>query len=403
MIFHPGLRRRGRYNRPKGLRMECKAFYLLLAFGLASCASTPENLFVPVSETVSGASTVDMLVATTRRSAENPGELYSGERGNDLTFANVAVSIPPDSVRAVGDVQWPMTPPGNPATDFVTTKVRRLDFQGVRTWLDSNGMGTRKHRVLIFVHGFNNRFGDAVFRFAQFVHDSDADVTPILFTWPSRGNLFAYGYDRESASLSRDAFEQLLNMLVRDPRVGKVDILAHSMGNFLVLETLRQMALRNRVIPSKIDDVMLAAPDVDVDAFESELADMGDRRPKFTLFASRDDKALALSGWIWGSDARLGAIDPKAEPYKSRLAAEHVNVFDLTDIKSTDAANHNKFVQSPELVRLVGDRLASGQTLSDLKETAVDQLLGATANELGALETSVEEAETPKDENPAAK
>jgi len=228
-------------------------------------------------------------------------------------------------------------------------------------------------------------------------------VTPILFTWPSRGNLFAYGYDRESASLSRDAFEQLLNMLVRDPAIGKIDILAHSMGNFLVLETLRQMALRDRAIPSKIDDVMLAAPDVDVDAFENELADMGDPHPKFTLFPSRDDKALALSGWIWGSDARLGAIDPKAEPYKSRLAAEHVNVFDLTDIKSTDAANHNKFVQSPELVRLVGDRLANGQTLSDLRQSVADQFLGAAASEVGALETSVEKAETTEVENPAAK
>jgi esterase/lipase superfamily enzyme len=271
-----------------------------------------------------------------------------------------------------------------------------------RTWLDSNGTRTRKHRVLIFVHGYNNRFGDAVFRFAQLVHDSDAEVTPILFTWPSRGNVFAYGYDRESASLSRDAFEQLLNMLVHDPAVAKVDILAHSMGNFLALETLRQMALRNRAIPSKIDDVMLAAPDVDVDGFENELADMGDPHPKFALFASQDDKALALSGWIWGSDARLGAIDPNAEPYKSRLAAEHVNVFDLTDIKSMDAANHNKFVQSPELVRLVGDRLASGQTLSDLHESVVDQFLAATASEVGALETSVEKAETAKSENPAA-
>jgi esterase/lipase superfamily enzyme len=380
-----------------------KALCLIFAFGLTSCANTPENLFLPVSETVAGASAVDMLVATTRRSAKNPGELYSGERSSGLTFANIVVSVPPDSARTAGEVQWPQTLPGNPATDFVTTKVRRLDLDAARAWLDSTGTGTRKHRVLIFVHGYNNRFGDAVFRFAQFVHDSDAEVTPILFTWPSRGNLFAYGYDRESASLSRDAFEQLLNMLVRDPKIGKVDILAHSMGNFLVLETLRQMALRNRVIPSKIDDVMLAAPDVDVDAFESELADMGDPHPKFTLFASRDDKALALSGWIWGSDARLGAIDPKAEPYKSRLAAKHVNVFDLTDIKSTDAANHNKFVQSPELVRLVGDRLARGQALSDLRESVVDQFLGATANELGALETSVEEAETPKDENPAAK
>ena len=383
--------------------MDCKAIHLLFAFGLASCASTPENLFAPVSETASGGSAVDMLVATTRRSAENPGELYSGERGNALTFANVVVSIPPDSVRAAGEVNWPRTLPGNPATDFVTTKVSRLDLKAARAWLDSNATATRRHRVLIFVHGYNNRFGDAVFRFAQFVHDSDAKVTPILFTWPSRGSVFAYGYDRESASLSRDAFEQMLNMLARDPAIESVDILVHSMGNFLVLETLRQMALRNGAIPAKIEDVMLAAPDVDVDGFESELADMGGRRPKFTLFASRDDRALALSGWIWGSDARLGAIDPNAEPYKSRLAAEHVNVFDLTDIKSTDAANHNKFVQSPELVRLVGDRLASGQTLSDLRQSVADQILGAAASEVGALETSVEKAETTEVENPAAK
>ncbi len=100
--------------------------------------------------------------------------------------------------------------------------------------------------------------------------------------------------------------------------------------------------------------------------------------------------------------SRLGAIDPNAEPYKSRLAAEHVNVFDLTDIKSSDAVNHNKFVQSPELVRLVGNRLASGQTLSDLRQRVTDQFLGAAASEVGALETSVEEAETPEVENPAA-
>jgi esterase/lipase superfamily enzyme len=203
--------------------------------------------------------------------------------------------------------------------------------------------------------------------------------------------------------LSRDAFEQLLNMLARDPAVENIDILAHSMGNFLTLETLRQMALRHGAVPPKINDVMLASPDVDAGAFASELADMGHPRPKFTLFASRDDKALALSRWIWGSDARLGAIDPKAEPYKSRLAAENVNVFDLTDIKSNDAANHNKFLQSPELVQLVGNRLASGQTLSDLYQSVVDHILTTTANGVGALETTVEQAETPEAQNPASK
>jgi esterase/lipase superfamily enzyme len=383
--------------------MTCKTLSLVLAFGLASCASTPESLFVPVSQTVSGAFAVDMLVATTRRSSEDPGELYSGERGDTLSFANIVVSIPPDSARTPGDIELPRAPPGNPATDFVTSKVSRLDLKGARAWLDSQGTAARKHRVLIFVHGYNNRFSDAVLRLAQLVHDSDAEVTPILFTWPSRGSVFAYGYDRESATLSRDAFEQLLNMLVSDPAVGKIDILAHSMGNFLAVETLRQIGLRHGAIPPKIDDVMLAAPDVDVDLFEKDLADMGHPRPNFTLFASRDDKALALSGWIWGSDARLGAINPNAEPYKSRLAAERVNVFDLTDIKATDAASHTKFVQSPELVRLVGNRLASGQTLNDGRESIVDQFLTTTANGVGALESSVEKAETSEDEKPAAK
>jgi len=368
---------------------------VLLAFGLASCASTPENLFLPVAESAPGASSVDMLVATTRRSTTNPGELYSGERGNALTFANIVVSIPPDSARQAGDVQWPTSSPGNPATDFVTTKVSRLDLKSARGWLDSHGSTTRKHRVLIFVHGYNNRFGDAVFRAAQLVHDSDAEVTPILFTWPSRGSVFAYGYDHESASFSRDALQQLLDMLVRDPAVREVDILAHSMGNWLVLETLRQMGIRDRHISPKIDDVMLAAPDVDFDVFGTELADMGRPRPNFTLFAARDDKALALSTWIWGDDARLGAIDPKAAPYASRLVAEHVNVFDLTDLKSADSLNHNKFVSSPELVRLVGERLAKGQTLSDDREGIGDRILGAAASEVGAVETSVEEAESP--------
>jgi esterase/lipase superfamily enzyme len=60
--------------------------------------------------------------------------------------------------------------------------------------------------------------------------------------------------------------------------------------------------------------VILAAPDVDVDVFQSDILDMGNPHPKFTLFASRDDKALAISRWVWGSDARLGAIDPNVEP-----------------------------------------------------------------------------------------
>ena len=202
--------------------MAHKTLLPVFCFGLAACASMPENLFVPVAQTVPGASSVDLLVATTRRAVANPGELYSGERGYGLSFANIVVSVPPDRGREAGEIQWPKTSPGNPATDFVTTSVSRLDARAARAWLDARGSAANKHRVLIFVHGYNNRFSDAVFRAAQLVHDSGAEVTPILFTWPSRGSVFAYGYDRESANLSRDAFEHLLDMLVRDSAVREI-------------------------------------------------------------------------------------------------------------------------------------------------------------------------------------
>jgi esterase/lipase superfamily enzyme len=166
MTFRPELATRGRPDRSTSFPTGSRTLCLVIGLALASCASAPEAVFVPVAETAPGASRVDMLVATTRRAAADPGELYSGERGNAFSFANIVVSIPPDRARSVGEIQWPSALPGNPATDFVATKVSRLDAKAARAWLDSHGSASRQHRVLIFVHGYNNRFGDAVFRLA---------------------------------------------------------------------------------------------------------------------------------------------------------------------------------------------------------------------------------------------
>ena len=63
-----------------------------------------------------------------------------------------------------------------------------------------------------------------MYRFAQIVHDSKTKAVPVLFTWPSRGELLAYTYDRESANFSRDALELVLREMVKDPAVDIVYI-----------------------------------------------------------------------------------------------------------------------------------------------------------------------------------
>ena len=354
---------------------------------VAGCAGDVKGVLTPVTSTVPGTSKVTMLVATTRAADPDAGVLFSGERGKP-SYVEMTISLPPDSRRKVGEVQWPSRLPGNPETDFVTLKVDKLDAKTGLARLHERVSRVPKRRVMVFVHGFNNRFEDAVYRFAQIVHDSDADVVPVLFTWPSRGSLFAYGYDRESATYSRNALENLLQALARDPAVGEVSLLAHSMGNWVALESLTQMAVRNRGIPPKIANVMLASPDVDADVFRTQIAEMTGRRPKFTLFVSQDDRALAVSRRVWGNKDRLGAVDPDVEPYKSEFEADKITVLNLTKLRTGDKLNHGKFAESPEVVKLIGTRLVDGQPITDSRVGLGDRLIEVTGSAAAAVGTA---------------
>ena len=81
---------------------------------------------------------------------------------------------------------------------------------------------------------------------------------------------------------------------------------------------------------------------------------------------SRDDRALGLSSFLARDSTRLGALDPTKEPYSSILEQARVHVVDLTGFASNDSVNHSKFATS-EVVIAIGERLAGGQTLTELE------------------------------------
>ncbi|MBV9287930.1 MAG: alpha/beta hydrolase [Hyphomicrobiales bacterium] len=365
---------------------------LALAVGIAAlvegCSSRPYGDLV-VGSTVPGASRVDLLVVTTRAPVVEPaGVMFGSGRARGYNFADIVVSIPPS--HKPGDVEWPRSPPGDPERDFVTLRADRVDLDQARAKFDARLARTPGRKVLVFVHGYNTRFEEAVYRFAQIVHDANVNVTPVLFTWPSGGGAIDYVYDRDSAEYSRDALESGLQRLVDNPKVGSISILAHSMGNYLAVEALRQMAIRDHGLPSKIRDVMLASPDIDVDVFRRQIAeiDATPRTTQFTLFVSRDDKALGLSSFLARDTARLGSLDPSREPYSSMLEKARVNVVDLTSFASVDEFNHSKFA-SGEVVTAIGDRLEEGQSLTDAKPGMVESLGGFTRGALNVAADAV--------------
>jgi len=338
---------------------------LLSCLLLSGCSGRLDGGLLPVAATVPGASEVNVLVATTRRPSAAPEKMFSGERDNNYNFADILVSIPPDANRVIGEVQLPDDRSGDPARQFVALRAEKLDEAQAKSRFHQRLAAAKNRRVLVFIHGYNTRFSEAVFRLAQFAHDSNLDATPVLFTWPSRGSLLGYTYDHESANYSRDALESLLAALQRDPAVAEIDILAHSMGNWVTIEALRQMAIRDKKIAPKIKQVMLASPDVDVDVFRRQIVEIGENRPPFTLFVSRDDKALKVSRTVWGNVPRVGAVNPHVEPYATLFRTERITPIDLTEIRTPDSLGHTKFAESPEVVRAIGARLAGGQSFSE--------------------------------------
>jgi esterase/lipase superfamily enzyme len=133
-------------------------------------------------------------------------------------------------------------------------------------------------------------------------------------------------------------------------------VLAHSMGNWVTVEAFRQIKISGNLSHrDKIGLMFLAAPDIDIDVFKSQMRRFGKPRKPFYIILSEDDRALFLSRTIAGGVTRVGDNPDVAE-----LAALGATVIDLTDLKATDPTNHDKFAQLAAVAPELRDVLARG-------------------------------------------
>ena len=345
---------------------------LLVALSLVACASRPESGFLSaVALSPPGAVDHTLLVATTRERDNRPGTLFNGDRATATDYAEVTVSVPPN--HKPGEIEWATTPPGDPNVDFVVHDERYLDgdkafVQALNAQLAKRPPGSRK--VFLFIHGFNTMFAEGVYRLAQLTHDAKAPGVPVLFTWASRGKPTAYVYDLNSATAARDGLEHTLRLLLAS-NADEVNVLAHSMGNWVTVEAFRQIRISGDLShANKIGYVFLAAPDIDIDVFKSEMRRFGKPRKPFYIILSEDDRALFLSRTIAGGVTRVGDNPDVAE-----LASLGATVIDLTDLKGTDPTNHDKFAQlaavAPDLRSVLARGLPRDHQASDAGQRAV--------------------------------
>ncbi|MCC3244183.1 alpha/beta hydrolase [Methylocystis sp. WRRC1] len=306
---------------------------------------------------------VPLFVASTRR---GEGSADDGRARYSLT----SIGVPRD--HRPGAIERPSFGAADRQRHFTVLAKRGMDEQEFYNEVAAHVSGRVgvSRDILLYVHGFNTGLDEARFRLAQIVADGSFSGVAAMFTWNSRGGLFNYESDKEAATVSRDALEKLLLGLAQTPGVGRVHILAHSMGAWLTMETLRGVAIAGHPdLDGRLGEVMLAAPDIDLNVFRQQIARLDPHH--VSIFVASNDRALSISSRIAGDRPRLGALDPSKPEDREALDRLGVSVHDITSF-STDFVGHGSFAEAPNVVRQIGAQLTAPREAEADKQAVIN-------------------------------
>jgi esterase/lipase superfamily enzyme len=249
---------------------------------------------------------------------------------------------------AVGGYAAAMVPPLDPSQiTYGTATVTGIDIpsntQGViSTITDISRGGFSKQAIatlskagndlLVFIHGFDNTFSDAVTR-AAFNREWLAasalprtNTTVIAFSWPSLGKLVNFPDLQEDYKadqhMARNSGVALMTFLANlDPILTaardngrRATLLAHSMGNLALESALENWFLNGNGDDMMFDLAVLAAADCRYDTFDqADTAGMkGLTRlaERAAIYFSKFDQVLQLSMFVNLGAKRLGQEGP---------------------------------------------------------------------------------------------
>lgn len=193
-------------------------------------------------------------------------------------------------------------------------------FSEVRKEMQQNAKDT-----LVFIHGFNTSFHDALTCTAKLRETLEGHpLNMMVFSWPSDGSMLpfrAYKNDRVDAVASGVAFARgllkladFLHHLSAEENCGQnLHLMAHSMGNYVLRHTLVEMRKQLAgTVPRIFETIFLMAADEDDDAFEHDykLLLLPRLANRVKVYFNETDPALVASDATKANPDRLGSAGP---------------------------------------------------------------------------------------------
>lgn len=253
--------------------------------------------------------TVEVFYATDRKpTGRREPERFFGDEWDEggLHYGTCRVTIPLQG-RPMGTLPapsiWRLEFRPNPAKHVILVAVEASPRDAFFAELRRRVAGSEGRQALVFVHGFNVTFKDAARRAAQLAWDLEFPGPPALYSWPSAGRIDPLSYLRDSEVVrhTRAHLVAFLEEVAAKSGAEQIHLIAHSMGNRVLTEALRTIALG--MPPGSaphFHEVILTAPDIAVGEFRQLAAEMRRASRRVTLYASANDKALRASQRING-------------------------------------------------------------------------------------------------------
>jgi esterase/lipase superfamily enzyme len=349
---------------------------------------------------------VEILYLTNRApvALENGGIAYGAGRSHSLAFGTVSVAgdeAATESVSTPTEIgRFPNAPYRLEQTNGTLRRAPSVMSEHARaqkllqTELASRVGEAGRHEAVVFIHGYNNSFDEAVRSVAQLCNDlGPTDFLCIAITWPaggSKGLLFGYNVDRESGEFAIPDVRKAIRAIGTTPGLKKLHFVAHSRGSDVLSMSLQQLAIESYASQAslsgrlKIANIILAAPDIDMDvAFARMLGTASDpeapygKGPNYdarftpggmhlTIYASQKDKALEMSKALFGSETRLGLMDSHAKSEMLELAAQAAGVADFISVENGGGLiGHSYFLSSPEVRADIAALIRDGRKPGD--------------------------------------
>jgi esterase/lipase superfamily enzyme len=321
----------------------------------------------------------------TDRSADTSGTRlsYGAERARRLELGRALVTVPKSHEVPNVERPWVYRLPfsnvillqekEDPSKHFTVQEIKTMSreelAQIVRDRLGASS--DFKDQALVFLHGFNNAFDSALFRTAQIAYDLKFDGAPFMYSWPSKGQLGLqdYSYDRESSTQAEPYLRQFLEFVTRETGAKSVNIIAHSMGNQVLLNVLRELK-RLKPADVHIGEIILAAPDVDRDTFEFLAKEISGLGRGITVLASSNDRALEASKRFWGGVPRAGDMAGGTP-----VLVAGIDTIDISAL-STDflSLNHSSYAEHRQLLGDLRSLLKDGARPTQKREPPLDRV-----------------------------